>query len=343
VKGWGTAAGMARPRLAIPGLTRRGIQVALGLMWVLDGLLQLQPAMLTSRFTTQVIRPAGVGQPGFVSLPVGYAAQLIGHDPVLFDVGFGMVQLLLGVGLLYPRTVRWAIPASMAWALAVWYLGEGLGGLFGGTATVLTGAPGAALLYALLALAGRPRRDHPGAADPPPRWTAVSWAVLWLGGAVLQALPGADTNASVAVTLAMNASRAPAWFATIEHHLAVWLPGYGVSIIVDLVVLQVLAGLGVFGAGRVRRLAVVLGMALALGYWVVGQDLGQFWSGIATDPDTGPLAVLLGLAVLGSPAWRAGGGGQPAPASSRLRVTAEPATPTPAAETMAAGSASPAD
>ena len=104
------------------------------------------------------------------------------------------------------------------------------------------------------------------------------------------------------MSLAMNASGAPSWLATIEHHLAVWLPGYGVSIIVDLVVLQVLAGLGVFGAGRVRQLAVILGMALALGYWVVGQDLGQFWSGIATDPNTGPLAVLLGLAVLGSPA-----------------------------------------
>ena len=97
MKGWGTAAGLARPRLAIPGLTRRGIQVALGLMWVLDGLLQLQPAMLTSRFASQVIRPAGAGQPGFVSLPVGYAAQLIGHDPVLFDIGFGLVQLLLEV------------------------------------------------------------------------------------------------------------------------------------------------------------------------------------------------------------------------------------------------------
>ena len=48
-------------------VTRRGIQVTLGLLWILDGMLQLQPAMLTPRFATQVIAPAGEGQPAFVA------------------------------------------------------------------------------------------------------------------------------------------------------------------------------------------------------------------------------------------------------------------------------------
>lgn len=48
-----------------PRITRRGIQVTLGLLWILDGFLQFQPAMLTSKFATQVIAPAGQGQPAF--------------------------------------------------------------------------------------------------------------------------------------------------------------------------------------------------------------------------------------------------------------------------------------
>jgi hypothetical protein len=34
----------------------------------------------------------------------------------------------------------------------VWWLGEGLGGIFTGLASPLTGGPGAAVLYALLAV-----------------------------------------------------------------------------------------------------------------------------------------------------------------------------------------------
>ena len=64
--------------------------------------------------------------------------------PAVADVCFGLIQLTLGAGLLHRRTVRWALAASVLWALSVWYLGEGLGGLGGGQASLLTGAPGSA-------------------------------------------------------------------------------------------------------------------------------------------------------------------------------------------------------
>jgi hypothetical protein len=286
-------------------ITRRRIQVALGLLWLLDGLLQFQPAMFTSKFATQVIAPAGTGQPGFVAGPLNEAARIILHQPAAMDLGFGLIQLALGAGILFPRTARWALAASVAWALAVWYLGEGLGGLFGGGASLLTGAPGAALLYAVLALAVSPRRDP--RAQRPARWAAAAWAAAWLGGAVLQLLPGADTNASISMSLAMNASGAPAWFAAVDNHLSALVPAYGVSLVVDLVVLQAFAGLGVLMGRRTRLAAVAVGIGLSLAYWVTGQDMGQFWSGIATDPNTAPLMVLLGVTVLGCAPWHPAG------------------------------------
>ena len=295
----GTAAAPARLRV-----TRRGIQIVLGLLWLLDGLLQFQPAMLTPKFAVKVIAPAGAGEPGFIAGPVGELVRIVLHQPVIIDVAFGLIQLALGAGILYTRTARRALAASVAWALLVWYLGEGLGGLAGGSSSLLTGAPGAALLYAVLALAAWPRRDGAAAADGPSRWTAAAWAALWLGGAVLQLLPGRDTNASIAMSLAMNASGAPPWFAPIDAHLAALVPGSGVSIVVDLVVLQAFAGAGALGASRVRLAAVIVGCGLSLVYWVAGQGMGQPWSGLATDPGTAPLVVLLGFAVLGAAPWR---------------------------------------
>jgi hypothetical protein len=292
---------------ARPGITRRRIQVVLGLLWILDGLLQFQPAMFTAKFATQVIAPAGAGQPGFVAGPLNEAVRVILHQPAALDLGFGLVQLALGAGILVPRTARWALAASVVWALSVWYLGEGLGGLFGGGASLLTGAPGAAVLYAVLAVAVWPARDQDPRTQRPARWVTVAWAAVWLGGAILQLLPGVDTNAAVSMSLAMNASSAPAWFAAIDNRLSALVPAYGASIVIDLVVLQAFAGLGVLMGRRTTLAAVTVGVGLSLAYWVAGQDMGQFWSGITTDPNTAPLLMLLGVTVLGSasrpPAW----------------------------------------
>jgi hypothetical protein len=287
-------------------ITRRGIQVALGLLWLLDGLLQFQPGMLTRKFATEVIAPAASGQPGFVSGPVDELARLILHQPAAFDVAFGLIQVALGAGLLYRRTARLALFGSVAWALAVWYLGEGLGDLFGGGRSLLTGAPGSALLYAVVAMLVLPGRDgaaaHAGA-DRPSRWAAPAWAAVWILGAVLQLLPGSDTNDLLGAALQMNAQGAPAWFASLDNHLALLIPYTGVSLILDLVVLQALTGAGVFAGRRVRQIAVIVGICLSVAFWIAGQDLGEFWSALSTDPNTAPLLVLLGVTVLGADPW----------------------------------------
>jgi hypothetical protein len=196
----------------------------------------------------------------------------------------------------------------------VWYLGEGLGRLFGGGASLLTGAPGAALLYAVLALAVAPRSTGDPEMQRPASWTAVVWAALWLGGAVLQVLPGADTNMSIGMSVAMNSPGAPGWFAAFESHLSDLVPFYGVSVVADLMVLQAAAGIGVLMGRRARPAAILLGTALTVLYWVAGQAMGQPWSGLATDPDTAPLVVLLGVAVLGAGPRR-----QPKDVGSRTR------------------------
>jgi hypothetical protein len=102
----------------------------------------------------------------------------------------------------------------------------------------------------------------------------------------------------------MNASVAPGWFAVLDHRLSVLVPHTGASIVVDLAVLQAFAGLGVFMARRAWMAALILGVSLSLTYWILGQDMGQFWSGTATDPNTAPLMILLAAAAVGCSPWR---------------------------------------
>lgn len=66
---------------------------------------------------------------------------------------FALLQIWIGVGLLNRRTVKLALAASLAWSLLVWWFGEGFGMLFMSMSKPLSGAPGAAILSLMVALA----------------------------------------------------------------------------------------------------------------------------------------------------------------------------------------------
>jgi hypothetical protein len=274
-------------------ITRRHLQIALGLLWLLDGALQLQPFMLRTSFARQVLDPVAAGQPHFVAGPVHWAANLIAAHPVAWDVPFAAIQLLIGLGLLFPRTAKLALAASIPWSLGVWFFGEGLSGLASGHASLLTGAPGSVFLYGLLALAAWPRRDP--SQEAPASWLLAAWAVLWVGGAIFQALPGQNTGADVAGAINTGA---PGWPGRLDASVAGWITRHGTLVVVALVVVEALIGLGALYR-RSRGPAVAAGLVLALAIWVIGQDFGLLYTGQATDPNTALVIALMAVAILG--------------------------------------------
>ncbi len=285
-------------------LTRRSLRFALGILWLLDGLLQLQPYMFTKGFAQQIITPVAAGQPFFVAAPVRWNAALIGTHPALFNSVFAGVQLALGIGLLCTRTSRAALVASMVWAGGVWYAGEGLGGLAGGHVSALVGAPGAALLYGILALAAwpGPPTPRPGPSTTPgrpPPWILGVWATLWIGFAALNLIPGNGPSA-LRSDLSSNAATVSPWLADLDHGMAAVIHGAGAGVL--LVTVQLAIGVLALRRGRLQRGALWAGIALALLYWAGGQSFGQLFSGQATDPNTGPLLALVGVAGLGAAA-----------------------------------------
>jgi hypothetical protein len=139
--------------------TRRALQLVLGMVWLLDAALQFQPYMFNSNFVTKTIEPTAAGDPGVVAGPVLWAAHVIAHHVALYNAVFATIQLVIAAGFFARRTVRPALAASMVWAVFVWWFGEGLGGILTG-GSPLVGAPGAVLLYALIALLRWPAPEH---------------------------------------------------------------------------------------------------------------------------------------------------------------------------------------
>jgi len=212
------------------------------------------------------------------------------------------LPLAIGLGLLARSTVRPALVASFAWSLAVWWIGEGFGGLLTGTASPLSGAPGAVLLYIFVGLLAWPRVDQShemGAVRSVrllgERWARAIWAVLWVGCAALLLQPANLAGGALRATLVAAKEGQPGWYARVLSNAAHVLGPYGVALTIAVAAEMAVVGIGVALEWRVPAL---LGVAtvLALLIWAFPEGLGGILTGAGTDPNTGPLLALAALA-----------------------------------------------
>jgi hypothetical protein len=289
--------------------TRRALQLGLAALWLLDGVLQYQPLLYTKAFA-QSLAAAAAGNPAVIARPITWDATLVEHHLVLLNTVFATIQLLLGIGIAFRPTVRLALAASIAWSLGVWWFGEGLGGVLNGGADPVNGAPGAVILYALLAVLLWPadRRGGAAAGRPAPFIAARAvgahaaralWLALWLSLAYFSLLPANRAPQAVNGMIADMNSGEPGWLAAIMRGAASLVAGQGLAVSIALAVAFVLIAVSVYlppRAGRAAKGALLLAIVVAVVIWVAAQALGGILASGATDPNSGPLLVLLALA-----------------------------------------------
>ena len=289
---------VARSRAA--RVTRLG-QVVLGLLWLMDGLLQFQPYMFGKTFITGVLLPNAAGQPGIIASPITWIANLIEPHVVIFNAFAATLQVLIGLGLLYRRTVKPALLASFGWAIGIWFTGEGLGMIFTGGANPLTGAPGAALLYILAGVICWPRAERSPERTARARIkaygllgehrTRLAWTALWLGSAVLWLLP-ANSSANATHDAIAAVPSGAGWLTSILNTPANATAGHGTAIAIVMAAISAAVGLAVLRNRRTTP-ALVIGVSISLIYWVIGQGFGGALTGQATDVGTAPLMLLI--------------------------------------------------
>jgi len=260
--------------------TRRTGRMFLGGIWILDGLLQLKPQMFTSQFIKQVLLPNADGQPAFIASSIKWIAAAATPHIVVLNVLFVLVQLAVGLAIVLEFRTRLVLIASFAWCALVWWTGEGFGGVFTGQALALTGAPGAVVLYTLVGIAVWPEA-RPAGIDPPGERTFAVRAlgVLWLLAALMQIQP-----AYLSPNALSSAFMSP-WAASI-------VKGHGTVVTIVLSVVEAAIGIGIF-LRPARNVAAWASIILSIFFWWTGQGFGQMQTPLGTDPNSGPLWVLL--------------------------------------------------
>jgi len=279
---------------------RRLLQLTLAGIWLLDGVLQYQAFMFSKGFSDMLAGTAS-GNPRVVASPITWDAALVQHHLVLLNAIFATIQLLIGIGIAWRPTVRVALAASIAWSLGVWWFGEGLGMVLTGDVSPVNGAPGAVILYALLAVLLWPA-DRPAPA-PFVAARAVGapvaralWLVLWLSLAYFALLPGNRAPQALHDMIAGMTDGEPGWLAALDRGAASLVAHQGLAASIVLAIALVIVAAGVYLPAPAARGTLVLAIVVAALIWVFGEAFGEIMTGGATDPNSGPLLVLLALA-----------------------------------------------
>jgi hypothetical protein len=306
----------SRAERDIPPVLRsqRALQVVLGLFWILDAALQFQPFMFGRGFIDSFILNNANGQPFVVGDLIRHIGNFLAPDIAVWNTFFALIQLGIGVGLLFRRSVKPALAVSFVWAIGIWVIGEGMGMLLTGTASALTGAPGSVLMYAMLGLMAwprPPRRYQPDWSDRPTGIATSAaaqgiggsitplavWAGYWSLAAVLFVLPANRTTTSVQSAIVGMAQGQPGWYAHFLTNLGNLFSTSGTQTAWILAIVAVVVGLAPL---FVRRPGVFLlaGAVFAFLLWIAGQGLvGNLFTGNDTDPNTGPIVILLAAAM----------------------------------------------
>jgi len=347
---WGATRGWVAPQVPAAQTraawteprARRLLRLGFGILWLLDGILQAQPKMAVG-LPAGVIGPAASSSPGWVRHLVSWGGTVWSYHPI--QAGAASVWIQAGIGLWLIVAVRgWpsrlAGLASVAWGLVVWVFGEAFGGIFAPGLTVLFGAPGAVLVYAVAGgLVALPERAWATARTG--RLIQAGTGAFFLGMALLQAWPGRGfwqgTAGGQPGTLAdmvqsMSGTPQPHPLSSAVSAFGAFTAAHGFA--VNLVAVVALAGTGfafVSGQPRLARLGVLAGAVFCLADWVLIEDFG-FFGGLGTDPNSMiPLILLFTTGYLAlTPVPRPAATAEPAAVAEAV-AAAEPEAREPAA------------
>jgi cytochrome oxidase Cu insertion factor (SCO1/SenC/PrrC family) len=271
---------------------RRWLRIGFGILWIVDGVLQAQPQM-AGGLPSQVIAPTAAASPGWVQDVVNFGGTIWSYHPVQAAASTVWIQAGLGVWLIAAESgwpSRLAGLASAAWGLIVWVFGEAFGGIFAPGLSLLTGAPGAVMIYVTAGICiALPSRAWTG-----PRLGRLllgGIGLFWIGMAVLQAWPGrgywgGSDGTLTGMVQGMAGLTQPHPQEAIVAASARFITAHGMAVNLFAVIALALAGLAfVSGRPRVLRVAVPAAIAFCLADWVLVQDLGMP-GGLGTDPNS---------------------------------------------------------
>jgi hypothetical protein len=279
----------------------------------MDGIFQLQPLMFTGNMINSIMKPMLQGQPGFLEPSLQFIVNQTTLHLALVNVVIAVIQIGLGLGflLLSDRWVKELVITSIIWALIVWYGGEGMSMLLTGTASILSGAPGAVLLYPLLGFAVYPRRKSDPAAqagkinvryDGLLTRVHLRWILsgFWFFAALLQLQPNWWQPGQISQVIGAVTGQGGLDAVLVDpvlQRLSDLTANIEIPLNIALIVVFLALGVGIAVARREQlRPFLIASIVVSIIVWYCTEAFGMILTGMATDFNSGLLVVVMALA-----------------------------------------------
>ena len=294
-------------------LSRKTLQRILGVLWLFDGIIQLFPQMWTMNMVNGVMKPMLEGQPGFIEPSLQFIINQTTLHLIEVNLLISFVQILLGLGflLLPDRWVKEVVIASIVWALIVWYGGEGMSMMLTGKASILTGAPGAVLLYPLLGLVVYPRKKSDTASKRTTRKAgddgllsrkALRYilAGFWFFAALLQLQPYWWQQGQISQSIGAMVGQGGLNIVVVDpllQQVSNATANIEVPLNIALIVVFLAIGIGLVVVKEEQlRPFLIASIVVSIVFWYFAQGFGMILTGMSTDFNSGLLVVVMTLA-----------------------------------------------
>lgn len=272
----------------------------LATVWLMDAALQLQQFFFTPGKAgfSGMLQGTADGNPSWITHTISWNASVVDHHAVFTNSIFAGVQFLIAFGIAWRRTVKPALAVSIVWSVGVWWFGESLGGIFHGAATPLGGGPGAVLFYGLLAVLLWPS-EGPNIPFVAARTVGAGvakavWVLVWLLLAVLAVVGnGRSSQFLHDLVAALDSGGQPGWLARVDRWTEAVLLHDGATVAVLFAVLCVIVAVSVYLHPRATQVVLAAAAVTFAFVWVGVENVGGILAGGATDPNSGPVVILL--------------------------------------------------
>ncbi len=121
-------------------------RIAFGVIWLIDGVLEWQPADFHNFL--QLITAMSQGQPAPLGAVISAGQAVVAINPTLANGLLAALETAVGLSLITNMLSRWALRISVLLAALIWVFGQGLGMVFMAGATDVQSGP----LYVLASL-----------------------------------------------------------------------------------------------------------------------------------------------------------------------------------------------
>jgi hypothetical protein len=264
--------------------------------------------MFTMNMVNGIMKPMLTGQPGFIGPSLQFIVTQTTNHLTAVNLLIAIVQVLLGIGFLVlpDRWVKPVVIVSIVWALIVWYGGEGMSMMLTGQASILTGAPGAVLLYPLLGLVIYPHTPASAGGKASNegllsrqilRWVLAGF---WVFAALLQLQPNWWQSGQISGAIGAMVGQGGLNTVIVDpvlQHLSNATANAEIPLNVILIVVFLALGIGlaVVKDNQVRPF-LIASLVLGVMVWYLAEGFGMILTGMATDFNSGLLIVIMALA-----------------------------------------------